>query len=276
MEPQQKKKIAKKKDADKKREEKKKQITSTKRKHVEEDKEEVHQQELQEIRVQGDEIVERVEDVLPKLQCRVSPKTLYSATKKMNPEQMDVVRRIGFGKILDMEFNEIPLRLAYFLVQKFSHTTSSIELTIGNIQITRESIHEMFGVPIGGKDIQTGQRSKKGENITKMWRNQYKSGVVRSKEVMERIINSGDTGILFVLNFLVLFTSTMIEGNQLGSVNTKFLPYITNEEEVTKLDWSGYILNCLKVAVRSWKDESTGVFFVGPLSTLVVSKKIIS
>ncbi|XP_071694410.1 uncharacterized protein [Rutidosis leptorrhynchoides] len=216
-------------------------------------------------------IAETSNDEFSKIRCRLSPNCLHRATKSMSTKQMDVVRKIGFGKMLEIEFNEIPCKLGYFCVDKYNHETSLIELPIGNIEITKRSIHQMYGLPIGGMKIETkGIRTQKGNELYGLWRKQYGGTNVRPNDVLDKILESEETGWLFVLNFLVLFASTMIEGNQLGSVNTKFLSNITSEDEIMKFDWCEYLLSCLKETVRSWKDENTGVMFVGSISTLVL------
>ena len=75
---------------------------------------------------------------------------------------------------------------------------------------------------------------------------------------------------LFVQNFLVLFATCFVEGNTVGSCNTKFLHYITSIDKVKELDWCGYTFDRLGEAAKSWREEN-GSYFHGSVTTLIVS-----
>ncbi|KAL4565667.1 hypothetical protein LXL04_029770 [Taraxacum kok-saghyz] len=74
---------------------------------------------------------------------------------------------------------------------------------------------------------------------------------------------------LFVQNFLVLFVTCFVEGNTVGSCNTKFLHYITSIDKVKELDWCGYTFDRLGEAAKSWREEN-GSYFHGSVTTLIV------
>lgn len=253
---------------------KKRKKNKEQQKEVEEVEVEVEEEQVEEDNDEVDEVEQSLQTVCSdysRIQTRVSPNCLYKATKEMSPQQMDIVRRIGFGRILEIEFNKIPLGLGYFCVEHFNHETGAIEIPSGNINITRDSINKMFGIPMEENQIETSMRPKKGETSTNLWRSQYSNRVITPPLIVDRIVKTKCTGWTFILDFLVLCASTIIEGNQLGSANFKFLKCIKNEEEIKKLDWCGYMLNSLKEGVKSWKDETTGDKFVASLTCLVVS-----
>lgn len=213
-----------------------------------------------------------------KSSSRVVPAPLYSATTTvlLTHEQKELIQSIGFGSILDLGINEIPVLLGRYVVDNFNHETSSICLPTGKIQITRQSIHDLLAVPIGGEKIVTRQRHKKSDKVTQIWKQQFTVKNIRPSDVVEQlkenkyIQDKAKRKQLFVLNFLVLFTSCMIARNKLGTCNATFLPLITSIDRASQLDWCGYILDCLIEAGKELSLGKTGAFFGGSLSTLVL------
>ncbi|KAI3699216.1 hypothetical protein L2E82_43347 [Cichorium intybus] len=208
----------------------------------------------------------------PRVISRTSPKSLYEAIRGMAEEEKSLLRNIGFGDILKFGLNELPKRLACHVVNEFSS---------GNIKITIESIRDILGVPCGGKTIVTRLRCMKTHPGIEFWNKQFEKqkaskpniNAIGPAAVLQEIkggkdIRDENAKNLFVLNFLVLFATCFVEGNQLGSCNTKFLHYISSIDEVSKLDWCGYIFECLGKAKKSWC-EGKGLYFYGSVSTLI-------
>ncbi|MFS7985790.1 hypothetical protein Hanom_Chr11g01002761 [Helianthus anomalus] len=80
------------------------------------------------------------------------------------------VKSMGFGSVLDMNFNHISTRLGFWLVRNFDEEFD--ELNIGNhqIKITSDSVYEVFGIPKGSKPVVTivdKRRVKKVEKFEK-------------------------------------------------------------------------------------------------------------
>lgn len=144
-----------------------------------------------------------------------------------------------------------------------------MSLDNGTINVTKEAIYDMLGVPIGGSKIEVVNRSDHDDVITSTWKSQFEKGIIRPTDVLKRIGKS--TGREFILNFLVLFATCMAEGNKLGSCNLKFLPFITKDVQIQSLDWCGYIYDCLKVSKVKWNRGANGRFYSGPLTILMVN-----
>ncbi|KAJ0554627.1 hypothetical protein HanHA89_Chr08g0310171 [Helianthus annuus] len=73
--------------------------------------------------------------------------------RNFSKEQVDDVKSMGFGSILDMNLNHILTRLGFWLVRNFDEEFN--ELNVGNhqIKITSDSVHEVFGIPKGPKQV---------------------------------------------------------------------------------------------------------------------------
>nr|KAJ0226072.1 hypothetical protein LSAT_V11C100036710 [Lactuca sativa] len=63
--------------------------------------------------------------------------------------QKDYVRKMGFGDILKMKMIDVPGALSCFVHQKFNSKTKKIVMEEGVIDITRESVNQILGFPLG-------------------------------------------------------------------------------------------------------------------------------
>ncbi|GJR15411.1 ulp1 protease family, C-terminal catalytic domain-containing protein [Tanacetum coccineum] len=71
------------------------------------------------------------------------------------------------------------------------------------------------------------------------------------------------------MNFITLFGSTMETLDNGGRVSTKLLKRITEDVDISDIDWYGYILDCLHTSKKNWKDVKTRKnFYYGPLTFL--------
>ncbi|KAI3746857.1 hypothetical protein L6452_09299 [Arctium lappa] len=85
------------------------------------------------------------------------------------------------------------------------------------------------------------------------WRTQFPGKRVRISDVMKRIEDSEGADLQFKINFLMLFICTMAECNSCGYCNPSVLTYITNETDISKIDWSKYVLDCLRTSKDLWR-----------------------
>lgn len=205
------------------------------------------------------------------MRSRASPKSLYNAIKNMTAEQKQKLRDIGFGSIIEIKFSENPMKISYFVVNNFDENSSSLKLKNGSIKITEKTVFEILGVPLGGTKIESLDRSDPDDPVTTTWKSQFHKQGIRSKDVMQYMKDRKEVDRLFVLNFLVIFATCMAEGTKLGTCNLKFLPFITPEVDVSKLNWCGYIYECLIQSKSKWKRGAHGEYYCGPLTFLIVS-----
>ncbi|GJS59522.1 hypothetical protein Tco_0654306 [Tanacetum coccineum] len=71
------------------------------------------------------------------------------------------------------------------------------------------------------------------------------------------------------MNFITLFGSTMGTLDNGGRVSTKLLKRITEDVDISDIDWCGYILDCLHTSKKNRKDVKTRKnFYYGPLTFL--------
>ena len=84
---------------------------------------------------------------------RCSPEALLSIILGMSKEQKESVRSMGFGALLKMKITDIPLKLGFYVLQKFDSERMVIDIEGKELKVTAESVHDMLGIPIGGTKL---------------------------------------------------------------------------------------------------------------------------
>ncbi|KAI3767751.1 hypothetical protein L2E82_18134 [Cichorium intybus] len=132
---------------------------------------------------------------------RTSPSSLFDAIRNFLEEQKSIIRSIGFGTILEINFDEIPTALSFHVINEY---------TFGNINITKERIHNILGVPNGGKEIDFKKRRLRNDSVVKQWKQQYEaksaSGTnprsVLKKMKQKKDLSSNKDDILLFLHYM--------------------------------------------------------------------------
>ncbi|GJS10477.1 RNA-directed DNA polymerase, eukaryota [Tanacetum coccineum] len=170
------------------------------------------------------------------IRTRGSPKVLYNLMKNLSQAQMKDIIDIGFGSLIGMATEEIPVKLAHFVVDKFDSDLMTLKLTNGVIPITPELVYQVLGVPLGGEDINRMDRLGREDVTTLEWHSQFSRRNPTPMQVYDKIQESQMGGILFKLNFLVLFSNAM----------------------------------CLKMSKINWIRDCENSYYSGPLTALTL------
>ncbi|PWA74635.1 RecF/RecN/SMC [Artemisia annua] len=80
---------------------------------------------------------------------RNPPTNLFRVISKLSNEQKQGLREIGFGNLIEYKILDVPTRLAYWLLDKFDEETCSLDVNGKRIEITREVVRDVLGVPMG-------------------------------------------------------------------------------------------------------------------------------
>jgi len=84
---------------------------------------------------------------------RYSGKYFSSVAKSLTPHQVSVIHKYGAGSFLKFEKTDVPLRFVKWIAGKFDTRTSHIQLTSNFIPVTKETIHNILVLPIGGLEV---------------------------------------------------------------------------------------------------------------------------
>ncbi|PWA36652.1 hypothetical protein CTI12_AA597780 [Artemisia annua] len=179
------------------------------------------------------------------IRTRSSPKALYGTITCLKPDQKKCLIEMGFGSLIGMFADEIPTMLGYYVVDKFDPEKMELMLHDGSIEVTAKAVHDMLGVPNGGKSIMSLEPRASDDPFIKDWKAQFQTSEIRPNDILDVIVSSNDAGRMFKMNFLMLFANTMAACESNGVCSMTVLKQISDDVHVETLDWCGFLLECL-------------------------------
>ncbi|GJU19627.1 ulp1 protease family, C-terminal catalytic domain-containing protein [Tanacetum coccineum] len=205
----------------------------------------------------------------PKQQPPMKRNPEFHTRRKMESVKMPNNKSIGF---MSIKSRQCPAKL-FNVVKTLSDAQKKDlnrrrkvrELEIDNktaLQITRRSVHDIFGFPMGNIKVEDITRADIRNNITREWRRQYpiapKGEIQRVflGALVKQIKKEREGGRMFKMNLLVLLMTLLAEGITNGTSNQNILPCLNNIEDISNMDWCGYLLKCLRKSKLNWKQEN--------------------
>ncbi|CAI9261277.1 unnamed protein product [Lactuca saligna] len=168
-----------------------------------------------------------------------------------------------------MKVTDIPLKLGFYVLQKFDSERMVIDIEGKELKITAESIHDMFGIPISGTKLTQLDQWPNDDTSYDEWKQQFKKdSIIRLSAIKNVIVSTTQVDFNFKLNFLVLFVNMFCESTSMGRCNLFPLSYISRRTDISNIDWCSYVLDCLVRTKNSYIPYSDTNFFVGPSAFL--------
>ncbi|MFS8024928.1 hypothetical protein Hanom_Chr16g01469031 [Helianthus anomalus] len=177
------------------------------------------------------------------------------------------VKSIGFGPVLDINVNYICTHLEYWLVRKYDKQESTLNIGNHRIRITRDSVHDVFGIPKGPNPVLEKNKHQKGAIVQKNTSTNVVDTTIdefKNKWPDNNIITHGlvattmhlqpNGGRLFKLHFLAYWNTLFVEITKSTTVKQSFLHAIDKEEDISKLDCCSFVLESLKRTRQDWKN----------------------
>ncbi|KAL4574995.1 hypothetical protein LXL04_021835 [Taraxacum kok-saghyz] len=204
------------------------------------------------------------------LRVKTSPAPMLEAIKFMSADQRDAVSDMGFGAFLDMKMEQVPAKPGHFLVENLDDKNLVLRIVKRYIQLTTDVVHEVFGIPNGGLDIDNIKPVKRANEIFKLWKSQYPENIARSK-ILEKIRETDDDGIVFKLNFITLFVNCFCETYTSVFCKKNIVYKIAGVEEISELDWCSYVLKVVRGSKNNWVPNDLTSIYAGPIAFLVLT-----
>ncbi|GJU16817.1 hypothetical protein Tco_1144783 [Tanacetum coccineum] len=230
---------------------------------------------------EGDEQLEKVtipkkgkgskaEKPYPTCNTRLSPKPVYKAMMTLSDPQKKCLKDMGFERMIHFPIVELPSALAYHAIDHFHTGSMELRLEKGSIKATRQKVQDMLGIPMGSKKLEDLEERPSNDPFIKEWEKQFKHVQKPTPAAIASVISdTTEADFMFRMNFITLFGSTMGTLDNGGRVSTKLLKRITEDVDISDIDWCGYILDCLQTSKKNWKDVKTRKnFYYGPLTFL--------
>ncbi|KAJ0596414.1 hypothetical protein HanHA89_Chr04g0142501 [Helianthus annuus] len=205
---------------------------------------------------------------------RCQPNSYMDTVRRFSKKQIDDVRDMGFGAILDININHISTRLAYWLARNFDEKFDKLNVGKHQIKITPDTVYEVFGIPKGPKKVEIiadKRKVKKQEKIEirdtfiRQW---GQNARITHGLIANTMENQRDGGSLLKLNFLVYWMTFFAEITKATLANDRCLLGVEDVEEIKNLDWCSYRLETLRRTRAGWKNYK--IQFVGPVAFLTL------
>ncbi|KAK9740409.1 hypothetical protein RND81_03G033100 [Saponaria officinalis] len=215
---------------------------------------------------------------LPSLRTRMSPSGLHNFIKE-NPsnEQLEAIKNIGFGGLLQIQTDTIPGQLAYWLASSFDPYKCS--LMDEQLPIQDVDIHIALGIPIGPRVVNEAVHNDKSEEFSReveKWQLQYeKDKKIETKDIIAKIKQQRDGGEDFKRNFIVYIVSTFLGEVKSSIASLKMLKTLTNVDDIPHYNWCEFTRKKLVENVILWQKEELRLesgkenIFKGPIMVLV-------
>ncbi|WCJ19557.1 hypothetical protein M5689_001842 [Euphorbia peplus] len=211
------------------------------------------------------------------LNQRISPRMFMESVIPGMPESHKAaIRDIGFGGFLYLDLDTHKSSFARELVMSFDPDRCSLILHKDQeIDVSKEDVHLVYGLPLGGKEIQEFQGTDDDEefwDFLSKWRALFEieRGSPRNSVVIKEIqrLKKEPLCEAFLLHFVLCAVNCCIRSTNNSDLRFKFLYSCRDVSKISTLDWCGFVYKHLIESAIEWREGSS--FFTGPLPFLQI------
>ncbi|CAI9304484.1 unnamed protein product [Lactuca saligna] len=177
---------------------------------------------------------------------------------------------MGFGSLLHIDIDTTPSLLNYYLLDHYEPSSSRLSMENMVITITKDTLHEMLGLPNTGEDFLSLSSCDKDNEVHQEWKGQYDKKGFNGEEYLKRIKNTKQDNLMFRLNILTLFINTFAESTLSGPNQINVVNKLVLVKEFSKIDWCKYILDCLVRRKQMWRKDDKTCYYSGPILVLTL------
>ncbi|KAJ0623380.1 hypothetical protein HanIR_Chr01g0031241 [Helianthus annuus] len=118
-----------------------------------------------------------VQQPLPALNTRPSPKQLFNAMMRLSDRQKEAINKMGFGGLLGFSVNGIPEKIAFHVVDNFD-ADSMMTLNLGNSRLLDGGlISKLLGIRDAGLCFNDVEEANTLHPSLKAWRARFRQPV---------------------------------------------------------------------------------------------------
>ncbi|KAM0872653.1 hypothetical protein ACQ4PT_038583 [Festuca glaucescens] len=184
---------------------------------------------------------------------RYSGKYFSSIAKSLTPHQVSVIHKYGAGSFLKFEKTDVPLRFVKWIASKFDTRTSEIQMTSNFIPATKETIHNILELPIGGLEVVPDREAGSNFilshfNVPSVPQVSYFGSKLKSEEPLS------DEDI-FICFMAVMFQSFMCPNSSLQP-SSEYLHLLRDPDNFMKHDISKFVHDWLVLSINKFQKET--------------------
>ncbi|GJW38107.1 hypothetical protein Tco_0063952 [Tanacetum coccineum] len=141
--------------------------------------------------------------------------------------------------------------------KKFESYMLSLD-TGDKIEVTRQKIHDMFGVPVGGYSLFDLDEREADHEFVKLWVGQFNRVELRDlrvNDIARKLVAAKEIDFLFKVNHLTLFTNTMGKADRLNGQICLDVARRLREDSLLYLDstkFDRFPVVRTRPAIRNW------------------------
>nr|GEY14186.1 hypothetical protein [Tanacetum cinerariifolium] len=167
---------------------------------------------------------------------------LTKAIAIMTHEQKRVVTEMGFGGLLKLTLETIPVAFAWYVVGLLDTDEMVLDTPKGKIPIDRMAVHEILGFPLGNRQILRRKVSNYNTELAKQWKSYSKESLEMS-DISIRIIKITTANRMFQVDFLILMAILMIIAMKNNKINREILITLPPNFVSKEYDWCEYVVH---------------------------------
>ncbi|TVU32026.1 hypothetical protein EJB05_23742 [Eragrostis curvula] len=185
---------------------------------------------------------------------KLSLRKFISVARSLTPIQRELVDSMGFLHVLDVCCDTLPRGIILWLVKYFDAKTRTVHLPNGfSFTISSMFIHQMLGIPIGGKSIPITCE----ESVRKLIAEETKcADSFPTINELKNLFTEQLEGDKFKRIFMMFTLSTLLCPTSYDHVSPEYFSAIWKPEEISMYDWSGVVLD--KIASSIFKYQQSG------------------
>ncbi|XP_062086846.1 uncharacterized protein LOC133793532 [Humulus lupulus] len=191
-----------------------------------------------------------------KLDYRCSPRRVFSVISKLNGDQKEVVKQMGFGALLGMKDCVVRRNLVTWLFSRFNTQDGSLEVHGKQFKLNSQIFGATIGVKDGVENLFHGSKKKHSKK-------KVESTAVQVLE--EKLITGQSADMSFVRDFLLFIVSVFLMPNTSVNVAREVedpIKAINDIAAVCRVNWASLSYNYLWKALRRHQ-KNKGMFVGG-------------
>ena len=172
-----------------------------------------------------------------------------------------------------MKMIDVPLKIVYYVLDHFNFESLKVEFDNCEVSVDSKSIQEMLGLPSGGSLLSNMDYISENNEESCMfeWKKQYENiDKLRLKQLKNELVKTSAADDNFRINFLALFINTFFESTSMGKCNLNPLYVIRRDTDLSNIDSSDYIVDCLVRTKKIYNPEKESPVGELPAEDLMV------
>ncbi|CAH9104033.1 unnamed protein product [Cuscuta europaea] len=178
---------------------------------------------------------------------------------------------MGFGGLLSLKIQEIPSKLAFWVLKSFNAADSTMYLGKNNkLHVNEANVAHVMGFPRGQQLI---VKKKKSENCQLILERaalfEGQTNRIKPTQVCDKMLKCTSGGPWFKRHFIVLMVSLLLDNTANGYANPLILSNLVNVVRIREMNWCEYVMTTLIEKKHVWEKNDTKSF-TGPLLFLML------